>query len=277
MERLSKMIFVATLTWNGLDKLKKLKDGLLSNLDNSGFSYEWLIRSNGCKDGTPEEVSKWDSVNLLKMSHNSDNFAKGMNSLADLAISKHGEDVFRKSYILLLNNDIVFRNHTSLLDMIKLMSPEVGQVGARLMFPGTNKIAHYGVIFSRRYGKMPWHYMDGQVINEQSKKDRYFQATTAAVTLLNGNDFLNVGKLDQSYWWAFEDIDLSLKLKSTGKKIIVCGSTEIDHEQSATLKKNNVNKLFMSNNVNLFKQKWFGKYEIDHDKYLRDPNYNVIK
>jgi hypothetical protein len=25
------------------------------------------------------------------------------------------------------------------------------------------------------------------------------------------------------------------------------------------------------------KKKWFGKYDLDHEKYLKDPEFNVIK
>lgn len=276
MEKMTRIIPL-TLSWNGLDKLKALRDGLFSNLSETGLSFEWFIRSNGCKDGTPEEVKTWSNTHLLQVDHNRDNFAMGVNSLADLAQKTYGDEEFKKSYLLLLNNDIVFKDDKSLKNMINLMTPDVGQVGARLMAPDSDVIHHAGVVICPRRGCMPWHYLEGTKLSEAAKKNRYFQAVTGAVALVRAEDFLKVGKLDPAYWWSFEDIDLSLKLLNLGKKIVCCGQAEISHEQSATLKKNPVNKLYMSNNVVLFKKRWSGKLTIDHDLYLKNPNFNLLK
>ena len=64
---------------------------------------------------------------------------------------------------------------------------------------------------------------------------------------------------------------------SAAYSAVTGGGTKIFHEESASLKKNPVNKMFMSPNVKHFKSKWTGKYELDHDKYLNDSSYNEAK
>lgn len=270
-------IIVATLSWNGLDKLKNLRPGLLRNLDATALPYDWFIRSNGCKDNTVEEIKAWSEVSPLLASHNRDNFAQGVNSLVSLAVNKYGKEEIDNSVILLLNNDIEFKDEVSLLNMLNIFKDkDVAQVGARLMFPEGN-ICHAGVIFSQRYGMMPWHWRDREAATEAAKRNYEFQAVTAAVSFVRGKDFFEAGCLPEQMFWAFEDTWLSLSLKEKGKKIVCCGQTEISHLQSATLRKNPQNKVFMQHNVKTFKERWFGKYEIDHDRYLNDPDYNLYE
>lgn len=285
-------IHVLTLTWNGLDKLKRLKDGLIKNLVAIGQSARWYIRSNGCTDGTKEWLESWSDPWLemkpFFVDHNRDNFSKGVNSLAELAKNDWMPNVKSRSagltrasfphYFLLLNNDIVFDDDVSLSKMFKLINSDINiqMVGAKLLYNDTNKLQHAGVIFGPRYGNMPYHYRHGEISDKDACKNRYFQAVTAACCLLNAQEFFNVDRLDQNMNWAFEDVDLSLKFGQTWK-IAYCGETNIFHEESATLKKNPVNKLFLQQNVKYFKDKWFGRYELDHDKYLNDKNYNIIK
>lgn len=264
------MIHVLTLSWNGLDKLKRLKSGLIENLKNTGTNFYWYIRDNGSVDSTAETVETWNNTSLLKVSHNRDNFAQGMNSLIKLSNAKPGDK------FLFLNNDVVFGFGTlSLFSMVFFMENHKAKaVGARLLYPdGT--LQHAGVIFGPRYGNMPYHYRHKEKSNVQDKCNRKFQAVTAAVCLVDAEAVIEINGFDEKFNWAFEDIDLMLRLGKLGP-ILYCGETDITHEESASLKKNPVNKLFLNSNVKLFKDKWFGKYEIDHEKYLNDPLYNVI-
>lgn len=267
------MIHVLTLSWNGLDKLQRLKDGLFRNLKklDGVIPYRWYIRDNGSHDGTADVVSTWDKTTIKAMSHNRDNFAKGMNSLVDIT-SIGSNDKF-----LFLNNDVQFFDDNSIEKMYKLLiSKNAGAVGARLLYNGTNNLQHAGVIFGHRYGDMPYHYRHKELSDVNAIKNRRFQAVTAAVCLVDANTFRTVGGFDEKFFWAFEDIDLCLRMSSI-KPILYCGETSIYHEESASLKKNPVNKMFLSNNVDHFKSKWTGKYEIDHDKYLSNPEFNIIK
>jgi len=272
------MIHILTLTWNGLDKLKALHPGLVKNVVALGQPVKWYIRDNGSKDGTVEWLESykdnWLDMEPLLIDHNRANFAQGVNSLANLAKECH--DIGPDDLFLFLNNDIVFSDSASLYDMTELIQGDFSMVGARLLYNDTTKLQHAGVIFGPKYGNMPYHYRHGEESDKHSEADRQFQAVTAACSLVRAEDFFEAGGMDEGFHWAFEDIDLCLKIGELGKKIAYCGSTEIFHEESATLKKNPVNKMFLTPNVKRFKDKWFGKYDLDHEKYLKNKSHMLI-
>lgn len=264
------MIHILTLTWNGLDKLQKLKDGLFNNLNQLDEDYCWYIRDNGSKDKTVEEILTWDKVKTLTIDHNRDNFAQGVNSLFKTTNCNPND------LILLLNNDVQFTDDLSLRKMRELVTEEHGAVGARLLYDGTNVLQHAGVIWSLKYGGNPYHYRHKEESDYQAERNRYFQAVTAACCFVKAKDFIAIGGMDEKLVWCFDDIDMCLALKQLGKKNVYCGETKIFHEESASLKKNPVNKLFMNSNVTYFKTKWAGKYEIDHEKYLQNSDYQIL-
>ena len=274
-------IHALTLTWNGKEKLQALRKGFCTNLlklQNEGIKTAvWRIRDNGSKDGTINELNSWIfkgdcpiSPIVHDISHNRDSFARGINYLFEKA------DPDDNDIILLLNNDVVFNDDDSLSKMYRLMKKtNAAVVGARLLYSNTTKLQHAGVIFSERYGRMPYHFRPGEESDANAEKDRYFQAVTAAVCLVKASSFRRIEGLDEGYRWAFEDIDMCLEIGKT-EKIAYCGKTKIFHEESASLKKNPVNKMFLQSNIKHFKDKWSNNYTIDHDLYLKNANYNVI-
>ena len=265
-------IHILTLSWNGFSKLNTLKPSLFNNLaELKDIESIWYIRDNGSKDESVKLINEWQQNNIkcFDIGHNRDNFSQGVNYLFDKACPDDND------LILLLNNDVEFNDNISLNNMVKLMTPEVGAVGAKLLYPKSNKLQHAGVIFSEQYGFMPYHFRYGESDDLNSNKNRYFQAVTAAVCLVRASELKRISGFRTGYSWAFEDVDAMLQI-GENKKIVYCGQTKITHIESATIKLNPVNKLFLQSNVSLFKKNWFGKYEIDHKKYLDNPNYNVI-
>ena len=280
-------IHILSLTWNGLNSLLSLHQGLDRNISKICYNSdstlkegwedpEWYIRDNGSKDGTEDILNCWKyrsdyrlKTTVFNVGHNRHNFSQGVNYLFDKANPKD-DDI-----ILLLNNDIIFNDDDSLLKMYNLMTDDVGIVGTRLVYPGTNKLQHAGIIFSQRYNSMPFHFRPNEESDINSEKNRYFQAVTGACCFVNVADFKKVGGLCEDLNWAFEDVMLNLKIGQT-KKIIYCGETEISHHESLTLKKNPVNKLFLNQNVDTYRKLSQGLYHLDYDLYLNNSHYNEV-
>lgn len=270
------MLYILTLTWNASDKLSKLKESLTPALQD--IPYKWIIKDNDSKDDTFDVASKWGSdVHVIKYKNNLQNFSQGMNVCFNEANPKDDDTV------LLLNNDVIFNDKTSLRNMMGLLSKkDVGAVGARLLFTGTNNLQHAGVVFeNRNHG--PTHFRAGEASDPQAEKNRLFQVVTGAVLLTKAENFRNVcttnasgiSGMDESYHWAFDDVDFCLSIKYNQKKhIVYCGKTNISHEESASLKKNPVNKMFMGHNWNLLRSKWHAKTVVDIDLY-KDNKYNL--
>lgn len=270
---MSSKLFIFTLNWNGEDKLKKLTPTLLKSLD--GLNYQWFIKDNNSIDNSLEYLHSIDNINIniIKYKDNLQNFAAGNNLLFKEA-NPHDDDL-----ILLLNNDIIFNDKNSLHAMINIIknSHDVGVVGAKLLYQNNN-LQHAGVVFHNKH-KLPHHFRLNEKDDINSSKNRKFQAVTGAVLLTKASYYKHASSngMDESYNWAFEDIDLCLSiLYNLNKKIIYCGSTNIYHEDSGTLKKNPVKNLFMSNNINYFFKKWSGRYIIDHNTYVKQNNYNLL-
>ena len=174
--------------------------------------------------------------------------------------------------ILDLQNIIVFGDNTSINKMISLLDDDVGMVGARILYPDGERLQHAGVYFSKKYGYMPYHYRHKEKSNGKDRKNKEFQAVTAALALTKAKYYKEVWKknksgingMDELFHWSFEDVDAALAIKyNMGKKIMYCGETIAYHEESASLKKNPVNKMMVSHNVGRFRSKWNGKYKRD--------------
>jgi GT2 family glycosyltransferase len=272
------MLNILTLSWNGIDRLKKLRASLVPSLE--GIDYTWFIKDNGSKDDTVAEVSSWgDKVKILPYKDNRQNFSQGVNYCFDAAAPQD------QDLVMLLNNDVVFNDTYSLHTMLDIIQKDssVGAVGARLCFTGTSKLQHAGVVFNPTY-HTPMHFRAGQESDPAAEKDRLFQVVTGAILITRAEIFRNVWDknasgvkgMDESFHWAFDDVDLCLSIKyNMGKKIVYCGSTNIFHEESATLKKNPANKMFLPHNLKYLFGKWRQRYTIDQDIYTQDPRHNL--
>lgn len=273
------MLYVLTLTWNACDKLTKLKESLLPALD--GIDYTWIIKDNASKDDTVAVASSWGgNTKVIPYKDNRQNFSEGMNYLFNVASPADND------YVLLMNNDVVLQDTVSIKNMMATMDkPEVGAVGARLLYNGTDKLQHAGVVFNPTY-RTPMHFRAGETSDNDAQRNRLFQVVTGAVLLTKADYFRNafdqnksgIKGMDENYHWAFDDVDLCLSInKNMQKKIVYCGGTEIFHEESASLKKNPVNKLFLNHNLSYLFKKWEGRYDIDQDIYTKDSRHNLYR
>lgn len=170
--------------------------------------------------------------------------------------------------------------------MIKLINKDdVGLVGAKILYPGTNKLQHAGVTISKKNNSYPYHYKHGEEYCDDDCLNREFQIVTAACALTKAkyyrqvctNKSNRVGFCEE-YFWMYEDVDFALSVKyKLGKKVVYCGGTEIYHEESASLKKNPVHKMMMPHNINVYRRKWSNIAIEDHEIYLTNKDYGLYE
>lgn len=273
-------LFILTLTWNNYEKLNRLKKSLLPALD--GLDFNWIIKDNNSKDETVERASLWgDKIKVIAHKDNLQNFSQGTNMCFHYASPNDNDD------ILLLNNDIIFNDTHSIKNMLHILnkSNNVGAVGARLLYTGTNKLQHAGVVF-HNMTKAPAHFRLGQVTDDDAIKNRLFQVVTGAVLLTKAkyyrkafyNPKSGIDGMDENYHWGFDDVDLCLAIKyNMEKQIVYCGKTNIFHDDSASLKKTPTNHLFLNHNLNYLRNKWMHRYCLDWDMYNTDHKFNIFK
>jgi GT2 family glycosyltransferase len=141
-------------------------------------------------------------------------------------------------FILFLNNDVEIINEVWLEEMLRqACRPEVGAVGALLWYPNFT-LQHGGVVVGA-----------GGVVGHAHHRLRrgdagYFgramvahevSASTAACLLVKREVFEQAGRFDEeALAVAFNDVDLCLRIRKLGYKIIFTPCAELIHHESAT-------------------------------------------
>lgn len=129
-------------------------------------------------------------------------------------------------YLLLLNNDTVVLQEHWLERMVAYgQRPDVGIVGVKLMFPQPPTVQHAGILLGLG-GIADFPYMgllgltDGGYMN-RALVDQDLSAVTAACLLIRKSVWDEVKGLDeQAFRVSYNDVDLCLKVRERGYKIV---------------------------------------------------------
>lgn len=154
------------------------------------------------------------------------------------AMNNRAVEQARGDYVLLLNNDTAALHDDWLDEMVsQILRPEVGIVGAKLLFPD-GKIQHAGVILGMRgpaehpfIGQPPeYRGYFGRAMLTQN-----LSAVTGACLLIKKSLYQELGGLDEKQFQvSYNDIDLCLKAREAGHKIVFTPWAMLLHEGSAS-------------------------------------------
>ncbi len=153
------------------------------------------------------------------------------------AINNFGARQARGSLIGLLNNDLEVTHPDWLSEMVRqALRPEVGAVGPILHY-GDGAVQHAGVILG--VGGVASHIFKRQPLNSpgymsrmQSAQD--LSAVTGACLVSRMDVWDSVGGLDESLPVAFNDVDLCLRIRAAGYKVIWTPFAQLVHLESAS-------------------------------------------
>lgn len=138
-------------------------------------------------------------------------------------------------YLLFLNDDIEAVEEGWLEAMLNVALREyVGCVGAKLLYPGSNKIQHVGVI---NVSQGPIHKLQYQSDEDAhyfgwNKTDRECLAVTGACMMIKRKLFDEAGGFDEELSVTFNDIDLCYKLYAKGLYNVCLNSISLYHHES---------------------------------------------
>lgn len=147
-------------------------------------------------------------------------------------------DEVTNPYVALLNNDIEVIAPEWLEEMMShAVRPEVGAVGAKLLYPD-GLIQHGGVLVGQHgaadaaqrafLGDEEGYFHSAKVVQSAS-------AVTAACMVCRRDDYLAVGGMDpHTFSVAFNDVDLCLKLRALGRSVLWTPHALLYHHESAT-------------------------------------------
>jgi GT2 family glycosyltransferase len=137
-------------------------------------------------------------------------------------------------YVLLLSDDIEVISPDWIETMLGLVQqPDVGMVGCA-MFLEDGKLQHAG----HRYHRGRFHIgygADGDVADVPAlRMERECSGVSAACALLRRSDYVAVGGLSRSLPFNLNDVDLSLKLRGSGKRIVWTPFAQVYRFESET-------------------------------------------
>jgi GT2 family glycosyltransferase/tetratricopeptide (TPR) repeat protein len=209
--------------WNRAELTRQCLVALASSTTN--VSFELIVVDNASTDGTQELLASLaGDVQIIRNQENL-GFAKACNQGARAA---------RGKYLVFLNNDTI--PEPGWLDaLVREVEehPEVGIVGSKLLY-ADGTIQHAGVVFMRSH-LIPYHAYqkvpaDLPAVNQR----REFQAVTAACMLIRRELFEAVGGFDEAFVNGFEDVDLCLKVRDKGARVVYQPRSVLYHLESQT-------------------------------------------
>lgn len=139
-----------------------------------------------------------------------------------------GAQEARGEYLLLLNNDIEVVQAEWLERMLmQAQRPEVGVVGAKLVYPETGKVQHGGIVLGNGEPLLAVanHYgmdckLDDPGYMNRMQCDMYLSAVTAACMLMRREVYQQVGGFTEELGVLFNDVEFCLKVGQQGFKLL---------------------------------------------------------
>lgn len=162
----------------------------------------------------------------------------------------------RGEYVLFLNNDTtVTKGWLDELCAVLDGDPNVGLVGPKLLYPGSNAIQHCGSVVNddgiveHLYQLLPANFA-------AANRRRSFRLLTGACLMGRRNELLAFGGFDTVFKMACEDTDLCLKYYTANKKIIYCPASTVFHHEGATRGRRPIDDPDDNYNRGLLRKRW---------------------
>lgn len=155
------------------------------------------------------------------------------------AMNNRGAGHARGEYLLFLNNDVEVRSGDWLERMLaQAQRRRVGAVGAKLLYPD-GSIQHAGVVVGIRgtAGHAFRHQPDdGRSYWGFADKVRNCSAVTAACMMVSKETFMMIRGFDEQFPVEFNDVDLCLRIRQQGYRIVYDPAVVLYHHENATRK-----------------------------------------
>jgi GT2 family glycosyltransferase len=193
-----------------------------------GRDWELVLVDNDSPDDTAELLRAWSSVATVRLLGENRNFAGGCNAGAEVATGE---------VLIFLNNDTEALPGALETLVEQTFEPGVAIAGPRLLF-GDGTIQHAGVAFVHhpQFGvPMPQHVFhrhDGGLLAAQATYE--LDCVTAACMAVRADTFRAVGGFDTGFRNGLEDVDLCLRVRVHGGRIIYRGDVSIIHHEGAS-------------------------------------------
>jgi GT2 family glycosyltransferase len=196
--------------------------------DRLGRDWELVLVDNDSPDDTAALLQDWSEVATVRLLGENRNFSGGCNAGAEVA----GGEV-----LVFLNNDTEVLPGALETLVAQALEPGVAMAGARLLYPdGT--VQHAGLVFlnDQQHGAPVPHHLflrhDGELPAARASYE--LDGVTAACMAVRASSFHAVGGFDTGFRNGLEGVDLCLRIRASGGRIVYRGDAVVIHHEGCS-------------------------------------------
>ncbi|MBK35703.1 MAG: hypothetical protein CME26_09275 [Gemmatimonadetes bacterium] len=186
--------------------------------------FNVVLVDNASTDDTPTLLNEWENrADVVRSPHNL-GFAKGNNL---------GAARGKAPYVLFLNNDTVPESGwlEALVEEIE-RDPEIGIVGAKLLYPGKRDVQHAGLEIVN--GTPDHVYRHADEHDSWVNEARDLDMVTGACLMIRRDLFEVLGGFDEGYVNGVEDVDMCLRARDRGYRVRYCPTSVLIHHEGTS-------------------------------------------
>lgn len=229
---------VIIVTWNCRDLIGQCLDWLgAAEID---FPFETVVVDNASHDGTPTMLRARSDIDVLLLSDTNLGFGRGNNLGAQHA---------RGEYLLLLNPDAFLQDPTTVARMATplMRDPRVVAAGPKLVntdgshqvgdagyAPTLTHLAAHQFLVSKLLPGVHGYYLNNR--RDLSGAPVSVDWLSGACQMVRRSAFEAVGGFSREIFMYGEDVELGVRLKTHGGRLLYVPSIEVLHLQGATQK-----------------------------------------
>lgn len=235
-------VTVVIVDYNGE---KDTRECLLSlkEIRSESFTFSVVVVDNGSKEVLNIPPEKMPKDTAIVRSDANLGFTNGNNLGISYAIEHHNPD-----FILLLNNDTLVDPHF-LEEMLACTKKgeHVGMVTPKIYFsPGREyhkesySEQERGTVLWYGGGSIDWANLDAfhrgvdEIDRGQFDAQQESDFATGCCVLVPRPVLEKIGKFNQKYFLYLEDVDLSIRVKEIGQKILFCPAAKVWHKNAGS-------------------------------------------
>jgi GT2 family glycosyltransferase len=232
-----------------------------------GVEHEVICVDNASTESLDEVRAYAARVQRWSFSRNGENlsFSRANNAAAARAAGRT---------LLFLNNDVIVAPDAIRCLLHEAAGHAPAVIGARLRFPD-GRVQHAGIV-QMLWGHPSNYGAGGCAADARLNARREHFAVTGALLAVPRVVFERIGGFDERYWFGCEDVDLCLRAREAGARVVYAPAVEGLHVESATLRHRDHSSEAVSN-YRVFRETWGRELARLEDRCLADLRRRGIR
>lgn len=227
-----KDLSIVVLTYNELGFIKDCLKSIFESSPHINFDFEVIVIDNGSKDGTSDYIKKVYPQARLVVNRENKGVAAGRNQGIELSSGQ---------FILFLDSDATITSEAlnQLMNSMMsdqniylmgpfLISPDGSSQPSPRRFPTIPAVLIRGLGLEKFWRNNRW---TKNYLMPNSKKDEVYDVdwVLGACQIIRMRAFEKVGKLDERFFFGYEDIDFCKRLHLAGLRVCFNPQVSVNH------------------------------------------------